>query len=427
MRPYSRGLRVQVFLGESDQVNHQPRYQAMLAYLRKEGAAGATIERGIAGFGANSTIHTASILRMSLDLPVVLTWVDAPGRVERLLPGLTDLAGSGVVTVEEVGIAAYGGRRLEQLRFDLQVRDVMTKPVVSVGADASIRDAVETLVGREFRALPVVDESDRLVGLVTSGDLVGRARLAARVELISAMAADARKTVLDGIDPALTAADAMTKDPVTIRDTDSVAAATHLMADRGIKRLPVTDRDGRLVGILSRADVLRAVGETFPHDAVEDAGQPGALMVAEVMRRDAPTVRGDADLGTLLDAVVSTRVNRAVVLDADDHVLGVITDADVIRSVDPASGVLGALMRTAGRPGGSGVTAGQLLSRPITTIAPDATIADAARLMVEQRRKILCVVDASGALLGIVDRADLLRAAETALVDLAGENGNEEE
>ena len=98
MEHYSRGLRVQVFFGESDQVGHTPRYQAILEYLRREGAAGATVERGVAGFGAHSKIHTAAILRLSLDLPMVLTWIDAPGRVERLLPGLKDLAGSGIVT-----------------------------------------------------------------------------------------------------------------------------------------------------------------------------------------------------------------------------------------------------------------------------------------------------------------------------------------
>ena len=427
MRPYSRGLRVQVYVGESDQVGHAPRYQAILAYLREEGAAGATVERGVAGFGANSTIHTAAILRMSLDLPIVLTWIDAPGRVERLLPGLVALAGSGIVTVEEVGIAAYGGRRLEQLRFDLQVRDVMTRPVVSAGVEASVREAVETLVGREFRALPVVDGAGRLVGIVTSGDFVARAGLTARVELLAAMTDDARRTVLDSVDPAATVADAMTRDPVAIVDTDTLAAATHLMADRRLKRLPVTDRDGRLVGVISRADVLRAVGETFPHDAAEGAGRPGALTVAEVMRRDAPTVRAGADLAALLDAVVSTRLNRAVVLDDDGHVIGIVTDADVVRSVDPASGVLGALMRTAGRPSGAGMTAGQVATRSAATVGPGTTIAEAARIMVERNRKVLCVTDDDGALLGIVDRADLLRAAGAALETLVADEDDDQD
>jgi len=110
-----RGLHVQVFFGESDHVGHTPRYEALLQYLRKEGAAGATVMRGVAGFGANSRIHTAAILRLSLDLPMVLHWIDSPGRVERLLPGLKELAGSGIVTVSQVRILTYGEGRLAHL------------------------------------------------------------------------------------------------------------------------------------------------------------------------------------------------------------------------------------------------------------------------------------------------------------------------
>ena len=98
MRGQARGVRVQVFLGESEQEGHRPRYQVLLEYLRREGAAGATVTRGIAGFGVNSRIKTSTILRLSLDLPVILTWIDAPERVERLLPGLRELSGSGSPT-----------------------------------------------------------------------------------------------------------------------------------------------------------------------------------------------------------------------------------------------------------------------------------------------------------------------------------------
>lgn len=421
MERYSRGLRVQVFFGETDQVGHTPRYQAMLEYLRREGAAGATIERGVAGFGVNSKIHTAAVLRLSLDLPMVLTWIDAPGRVERLLPGLAELAGSGIVTVEEVGVAAYGGRRLEQLRFDLQVRDVMTTPVTSVRAAATLREAVELVTGQEFRALPVVDEAGRLVGMVTSGDFVARGGLGARLDLLAVLSRAAQGEILERLDPERRVRDVMSTGVVTVRGTDSVATATHRMAEERVKRLPVVDDEGRLIGILSRADVLRAVGETFPRAIEEGTGHPGARTVGEVMRRDGPVVRADADLATLLDAVVSTRLNRAIVVDGNDRVIGVVSDADVIRSVDPTadSGVLGTLMRTAGRPAASRVTAGELVSRPALTAGPEMTIAEASRLMTENRRKLICVVDGAGRLLGIADRADLLRAAGDALRDLA--------
>jgi PII-like signaling protein len=81
-----QGKRVTISIGETDQWHHQPLFMAILEFLRREGCAGATVERGIAGFGANSRIKTASLLDLSMDLPVVVTWVDRPDRVERLLP-----------------------------------------------------------------------------------------------------------------------------------------------------------------------------------------------------------------------------------------------------------------------------------------------------------------------------------------------------
>lgn len=424
MQPYSRGTRVQVFFGETDQVGHLPRYQALLEYLRKEGAAGATVARGVAGFGANSKIHTAAILRLSLDLPMILTWIDAPGRVERLMPGLRTLAGSGIIIVDEVQIAAYGGRRLEQLRFDLQAQDVMRRDVASIRDDATARVATELLVGREYRALPVVDGEGRVVGVVSSGDLVKRAGLGARLELLSAMSESARQGFLEQVS-SKAVGDVMTREPATVRTTDSVATATHLMAERRIKRVPVVDSDGRLAGILARSDVLRAVGETFPRDLGPDAEHPGALTIGELMRSDAPVVRSDADLATLLDAVSSTRLNRAVVVDDLNRVTGVVSDADVLRSVDPSAnaGVVGALMRTAGRSPAGKTTAGQLVARPALTAGPTTPIAEAARLMTEFRFKVLCVVDGERRLLGIVNRADLLHAAGDALRELAAASG----
>lgn len=419
MERRSRGLRVQVFIGETEQVGHAPRYQALLEYLRREGAAGATVIRGIAGFGANSKIHTAAVLRLSLDLPVVLTWIDAPGRVERLLPGLRELAGSGIVVVDEIEIAAYGGRQLEQLRFDLPAQDVMNRDVISIFEGAVVREAVEALVGRGFRALPVVDREGRVTGVVSGGDLVERGGLGARIELLSAMSDRARRAFLDQL-PARLVASVMTADPATIRTTDSLASATRLMAERRIKRVPVVDENGRLAGILARSDVLRAVGETFPREIAEAAERPGATTVGELMRGEAPTVPPDAGLPTLLDAVTSTRLNRAVVVDDKQRVVGVVSDADVIRSVDPSAdrGVLGALMRGAGRPASGKLTAADL-AKPALVLGPATTIAEAARQMTEGRHKLLCVVDEDRRLLGIVDRADLLRATGDALRGLA--------
>ena len=98
---------VRVLIGESDLWHHQPLYAALIERLRREGFAGATVLRGIAGFGARSVVHTTRLLRLSEDLPVVIEVVDTPGHVDRLLPILDEMVGEGLVTLEKVRVIMY--------------------------------------------------------------------------------------------------------------------------------------------------------------------------------------------------------------------------------------------------------------------------------------------------------------------------------
>jgi uncharacterized protein len=98
---------VRIFIGESDRWHHRPLYAALLERLRSEGFAGATVTRAVAGFGAHSVIHTAQILRLSEDLPVIIEVVDTAEHVERLKPILDEMVGEGLVTIEPVHVLKY--------------------------------------------------------------------------------------------------------------------------------------------------------------------------------------------------------------------------------------------------------------------------------------------------------------------------------
>jgi len=98
---------VRVFIGESDKWHHQPLHVALLERLRKGGFAGATVFRGIAGFGARSVLHTTHVLRLSQDLPVVIELVDSQERVDELIPILEEMVTEGLVTMEKVRVIKY--------------------------------------------------------------------------------------------------------------------------------------------------------------------------------------------------------------------------------------------------------------------------------------------------------------------------------
>ncbi len=98
---------VRIFFGESDKWDHKPLEVALLERLRREGFAGATVFRGVAGFGANSMIHTTHLLELSSDLPIVVEVVDTEEHVERMLPILDEMIRDGMLTIEKVRVLRY--------------------------------------------------------------------------------------------------------------------------------------------------------------------------------------------------------------------------------------------------------------------------------------------------------------------------------
>lgn len=101
------GQLLRIFIGESDRWEGKPLHEALVHKARELGLAGATVLRGMAGFGARSRIHTSRILRLSEDLPLVVEIVDKAERIELLLPELDSMVKEGLITLEKVHIVAY--------------------------------------------------------------------------------------------------------------------------------------------------------------------------------------------------------------------------------------------------------------------------------------------------------------------------------
>jgi len=100
---------LRIFLGESDRWHHQPLYEAIVLKARERHLAGATVLRGPMGFGKSSRLHTAKILRLSMDLPLVIEIVDTEEKIQAFLPELDQMLQSGLVTLEKVQVIQYRG------------------------------------------------------------------------------------------------------------------------------------------------------------------------------------------------------------------------------------------------------------------------------------------------------------------------------
>jgi len=104
------GVLLRVFIGESDRWEHRPLYEAIVQKVRELGLSGATVLRGIEGFGANSVVHKAKLLELSSDLPIVVEIVDTKEKVQAILPVLETMVSEGMITMEYVRILAYRER-----------------------------------------------------------------------------------------------------------------------------------------------------------------------------------------------------------------------------------------------------------------------------------------------------------------------------
>jgi uncharacterized protein len=102
---------LRIYIGESDRSGAKPLYQAIVERLRERGVAGATVLRGIEGFGAQAHLHTTRILRLSEDLPILIEAVDREEQIRAILPELDAMVGDGLITMERVEVMAYRASR----------------------------------------------------------------------------------------------------------------------------------------------------------------------------------------------------------------------------------------------------------------------------------------------------------------------------
>ncbi len=419
-----KAKRVRIYVNEDDRIGRLPAPHVLVEFLRREDAQGATVIRGVEGFGAAGEIHVSHLPEIARKLPVIVEWIDAADKVGRLLPRIKEMVPRGLITVDDTEIALYEPHPVRALSKTLFAADVMSREVVSVERDTPLRRIVELMLRGTYRAVPVVDGGVP-VGMITNGDLVRRGGLGVRVDLLRNLGAAEVHAVLDGLSQgSKVAAEVMTPDPVTVRATTPLPGVAEVMALRRLKRLPVVDGAGALVGMLSRVDLLRTAAGGFQEGREEPPpmGLAHDAPLSTVMRRDVPVVQPDTPLADVFQTIVSTRLNRALVVDAERRVVGLVTDAELIDRLAPSlrPGALRSLVHRL--PFGRGTPAEQaaeghararraadLMTTEVPTLREEALLGEAIATMLKGSHKVLAVVDGRGRLAGIVDRADLLR------------------
>lgn len=418
MQIIGHALRVSIYIGENDHYQGRPLYLAILELLKAEGASGATVLRGLAGFGAHSRIHTASLVTLSTDLPIVVVWVDDTRRVERILPRIQGMVDAGLITTDAVDVVQYApGRQTAPL--DGPVVDIMREEVVTVAPSTPVAEVMALLLQRELRSVPVVDDSARPVGIITDGDLLRRANLLVRLGLQEELSGAEVHTQLAALQRSgLTAAEIMTQPVITIHSNDSVRHAALIMAEKELKRLPVVNDRGHLVGWVSRIDLFRTLDYHFIAAPPLTPGQAQGASVAELMITDVATVAPGASIEAVLHALEQNNRRRVIVVDEQRRVLGIITDKDILRRSRLRSHptLLHRIQRLLGVDDEarellppSSERAVDLMTTPVYSVRADTPLPKALHLMIQHNIKRMPVVNDSGQLLGLLGRNSVLR------------------
>ncbi len=407
-----KAQRLRIYIGESDHWRGKALDAELLEILRAKGMAGATIFRGVAGFGAHSRIHTTQIEVLSFDLPVVIEVIDTQEKIQSILEIIYPMVREGLITIEDIQIVKYTHRFLNPLPADRLVLEVMTPNVVKLTPEMPIHQAWHQMLENMVKAMPVVDKTNKVVGILTDEDLLERAGIQQRLSVAIRMDPSEIEQDLQELESSpLKVVDVMTKPVITILNEETLGVATTLMVKSGLKRLPVVNNDGKLVGVLSRLDILRQVANSS--DAVPTSHLPTGTMrtVADVMSSDIPMANQDDDLSTIIEKFSKTDSRRLIVVDAEGKAIGLISDSDVVARVQPTKrrSILDAFKQI-GKPAAGKETALDLMSPGPLIGAPNLSVVDAIKIMLTDSRKWLVVVDSKGRPLGLVDRQIMLEA-----------------
>ena len=407
-----KAKRLSIYIGESDQWRGKALYLALVEMLRAKGMAGATVSRGLAGFGAHSVVHTASILRLSLDLPLIINVIDSPEKINNILKVIAPMVGEGLMILEDVEVVKYTHRYLNPLPADKLVSEVMTRKVITLKDTMPVAEAWEIMLKHLLKALPVLNAGGDVVGVLTDEDLVERAGIQQRLSVAERLDEQMLQSELDSLRASLLkVADVMTSPATTILSNESLGVAAARMAEHRIKRLPVLDESGKLIGVLSRVDVLKQVISEEARKRNAKAPSGAVHILSDIMLSEIPTIHEDAQLADVIARFLEAGTRRLIVTDGVGHPLGLISDADAVTRVQPAAqrGVMQAL-RGKRNIQDEKTTAVQLMSGGVLSAPPDTSLTEAAHMMLSQKRKWMVVVDEKGRAIGLVDRQVLLKA-----------------
>jgi CBS domain-containing protein len=384
-------------------------------------AARCIVLRGLGGCYENGEIATQGIEILSFNMPLKIEIIMPASELDRVLPLVEEMVEDGIVLVKEADARTHN-LKARFLPGNLRVADIMTNKPKAVTPQTPVPDIIRLLLDSPFNSVPVIDEQNRPVGIITQGDLIKRAGMPIRLGLLKAMAQDNLDATLQALSERH-AKDIMTTPAITTYQDSYVQQIIKQMLTKNLKRMPVVDGQGRLTGMLSRFDVFRTVTHETPEwRTIKDQGIDvgGIRYVGEILRRDARAVRAETPLEEVMKIIDENDIQRVMVVDNAGRLTGMIFDRDLLGLF--AGHKVGIWDRMTSRltfttmgqrhravvEAAKKQTAGEIMKKGMITVHEDTTLDEAVRIMTGHQIKLLPVVAGDGTFIGVVTRNMLL-------------------
>jgi CBS domain-containing protein len=341
---------------------------------------------------------------------------------EQALADLNGMISDGIIVLHDLQVVGHRTRKAFFPR-QMKVRDAMTLSPKSVSTSSSLHEAARLLLSSIFTGLPVVDEKGGPVGVITQGDLINRGGLPLRLGLLAESDPVRLESALAGLASRNTG-DVMTTPVVAIGEDRPLSEAVDMMLAKGVKRLPVTDKAGRLCGMISRLDIFRTVMREAPDWKSFQAQKVEVehlKNVGDILRRDTHTVFAETSIDEVIRVIDQNDIQRVAVVDHDGKLMGVISDRDLLVFFKQEQEGIWGLLAKVKKPFIQNACQGDLqwclvntkaaavMTTDPITIQEESLIEEAIRLMTEKAIKRLPVVDDEGRFKGMVSRDSLLR------------------
>ncbi|WP_373498218.1 DUF190 domain-containing protein [Desulfococcus sp.] len=415
---------IEIFTSEGARCHNRVLYEEVLAFVRGlKIAARCTVTRGTDACYEDGGTATQNIVDLSYNLPLKIEIILPSAELDPVMEVLEQMVCEGIVGVRELSVYWHKAKK-RLLPPQIKVRDVMTATPKRVHRNTPVDEVVRLLLSSTFTGVPVVDEQDRPVGLISQSDLIYRAGMPMRLALM----ANSEPERVDGILKSLaemTAEAIMTRPDVHIQEDALMADGVNLMLEKKVKRLLVVDAWGKLTGIVSRMDIFQTITRESPDWKAVRRGEikmADAHFVSDIMRRDTQTVSPDAPVEEVLHLIDADDIQRVAVVDEAGRLLGLISDRNLLSAFsDDQPGIWRYLTRflpfaekgqreKALQERLRSRKAGEVMKTEIVTVREDAFIEDAIQIMTEKGFKRLPVVDEDGIYRGMINRDSLLRA-----------------